>query len=99
MMSEIELKIKQTLSLLSGVAIEEMKFNVYWRGCLLGIHINHSKTEISLMERPKRGKIIVDVYGERKELKPKSSTSFSYASSEKNQKPCRKKRTIRRRSR
>lgn len=54
-----------------------MHFSVYWRGCLLRVFINHAGTMVQLASRPKKKKILVEVYGETKELKYNKSNYFS----------------------
>jgi kojibiose phosphorylase len=57
-----------------------IKFKIWWRGALLDVSINHSKTEIHIRHRPKKGKILAEVYGETKQLKPNICNCFLHPS-------------------
>lgn len=56
---------------------KSMSFSVHWRGALLRVKMEHTKTEIQMKNKPRGVKILVDTYGETREIKNKGITCFT----------------------
>ena len=56
---------------------KSLRFCIDWRGCQLRVYIAQTKTDICVEKSGRKGKIFAEVYGVRKELKPRTFIRFS----------------------